>query len=110
MNRLFNLLVAAVLGAGVILIVAVGMARHDRNLIAPFNMFLMFAALAVYLLPAGLAVYRDCKARVWISALDVLFGWTIFGWFVALGLAASGKARPRFMPHPPEAVSLPPIS
>ncbi len=38
-------------------------------------------------------MYRDCKATVWIAVVNVLLGWTIFGWFIALGWSASGKTR-----------------
>ncbi|HTX74780.1 MAG TPA: superinfection immunity protein [Terracidiphilus sp.] len=105
MKHLFHLLVAAVFGAAVILVVAIGFARHDRDLLAPLDLFLLLAALLVYLLPTGLALYRDCKAGIWITAVDVLLGWTIFGWFIALGWAAAGKTKPALtimsLPHPP---------
>ncbi len=105
MKRLYSLLIVAVLGAAVVLIVAVGLARHDRDLLAPLDLFLMLIALAVYLLPAGLAFHRDCKESFWIAALDILLGWTIFGWFIAMGWAAAGKTRPKLglvtPPHHP---------
>jgi hypothetical protein len=33
------------------------------------------------------------SATVWIAALNILLGWTLFGWVIALGWAASGKVR-----------------
>jgi hypothetical protein len=94
MKRLLNLLIVVVLGAAIVLIVAVGLARHDRDLLAPLDLFLILAVIAVYLLPTGLALYRECKAGFWIAALDIFLGWTVLGWFAALGWAASGKTRP----------------
>jgi hypothetical protein len=94
MKRSLNMLVVLLFVAAIVLIVAVGLARHDRDLLAPLDLFLILAVMAVYLLPAGLALYRECKAGFWIAALDVFLGWTVLGWFAALGWAASGKTRP----------------
>lgn len=94
MQHYFRLVVGAILGAAVILLVAIGLAHHDRDLLAPFDMFLTLLVIAVYLLPTGLAFYRDCKGGMWIAALNMLLGWTIFGWFIALGWAAAAKPRP----------------
>lgn len=92
MKHPLRLVSAAILLGAAALIVAIGLARHDRDLLsAPFDLLLLLAALAVYLLPTGLALYRDCKAGIWIALLDVFLGWTIFGWFIALGWAAAGK-------------------
>lgn len=94
MNQLFRILAVAGLFAVLALVLAVGLARHDVNLLAPLRLLLLVAALAVYLLPTALALYRDCRSAVWIVALNVLLGWTILGWFAAIGWAASGKVRP----------------
>jgi hypothetical protein len=93
MNHLLRLLVIGGLAAGAIVVIALGLARNDAGLMAPVDLTLFLVAVVAYLLPAGLAVYRDCKATVWIVAVDVLLGWTVFGWVIALGWAASGKAR-----------------
>jgi hypothetical protein len=93
MNNLLRLLVIAGLAAGGIIIVALGLERHNADLLAPLNLMLFVAGVLVYLLPTGLARYRDCKATAWIAVVNVLLGWTIFGWFVAIGWAASGKIR-----------------
>jgi membrane protein YdbS with pleckstrin-like domain len=93
MNNLLRLLVIAVLAAGAIVLISLGFVRHDADLMAPVTVMLLVLAVLVYLLPTGLAVYRDCRAAVWIAVVNVLLGWTLFGWFVALGWAASGKIR-----------------
>ena len=93
MNNLVRVLVVAGLAAGAIVIVALGLERHNADLLAPLNLVLFVALVLVYLLPMGLAMYRDCKATIWIGLVNVLLGWTLFGWFIALGWAASGQIR-----------------
>ncbi len=93
MNYLLRLFVVGGLVALAILSIALGMARNVGALAAPAHLLVFFLAVVFYLLPIGLAMYRDCKAAVWITVVDVFLGWTIFGWFVALGWAASGKTR-----------------
>jgi hypothetical protein len=107
MSNLLRLLVIAVLAAGVILLVALGLERHNADLLAPLNLALFVALVLLYLLPAGLAMYRDCKSTAWIVAVNLLLGWTIFGWFVAMGWAAGGKIREPV--HPPGASPVQPV-
>ena len=104
MNNLLRLLVIAGLAAGAIVIVALGMQRHNVDLLAPVTLVLFLAGVMVYLLPTGLAAYRDCKSTAWIVAVNLLLGWTIFGWFVAMGWAASGKIR-----EPVHPIGAPPV-
>jgi hypothetical protein len=84
--------------------VALGLQRHNADLLAPVNLVLFVAGVLVYLLPTGLAMYRDCKSTAWIVAVNLLLGWTIFGWFVAMGWAASGKIR-----EPVHPIGAPPV-
>ena len=93
MNNLFRLLALGGLVACAFAIVLIGLARHDADLLAPLNLILFVVAAVLYLLPTGLALYRDCKATAWIALVNVLLGWTLFGWFVALGWAAKGHVR-----------------
>jgi len=74
-------------------VVALGFARHDTDLMGPVNLVLFVLGALVYLLPTGLAVYRDCRSMAWIAAVNVLLGWTILGWFAAMGWASAGKVR-----------------
>ncbi|MGO9323335.1 MAG: superinfection immunity protein [Terracidiphilus sp.] len=104
MNNLLRLLVIVGLGAGAIAMVALGLERHNADLLAPLNLLLFVAAVLVYVLPTGLAMYRDCKSTAWIVVVNLLLGWTIFGWFVALGWAAGGKIREPFHPSAPPPV------
>jgi hypothetical protein len=99
MNNLLRLLVIAGIVACGIVAVALGFARHDADLMGPVNLLLFVLGALVYLLPTGLAMYRDCQATVWITLVNVFLGWTILGWFAALGWAAAGKVRVAV--HPP---------
>jgi hypothetical protein len=42
------------------------------------------AAAALYLLPSALALARQHRNRDAVIALNVLAGWTIVGWVIAL--------------------------
>ncbi|MGO8813721.1 MAG: superinfection immunity protein [Terriglobia bacterium] len=101
MNNLLRLLVIVGLAAWAIAMPALGLERHNADLLAPFNLLLFVAGLLVYVLPTGLAIYRDCKSTAWIVVVNLLLGWTLFGWFVALGWAAGGKIREPFHPSAP---------
>jgi hypothetical protein len=91
MSNLFRLFVAAGLVVCAILGIAVGLARNTAALAAPAHLILFIAAIGLYLVPTALALHRNCRATGWILALNVLLGWTMFGWVIALGWAASGK-------------------
>jgi hypothetical protein len=91
MNNLLRLLIACLLVAFAIAALSLGLARHNGDLMAPFNLVLFFIGIGVYFMPTMLALYRNCHATSWIAIVNLLFGWTIFGWFAAIGWAAAGK-------------------
>lgn len=93
MQNLMRLAVAAGTVAAAILVIAIGLARNSAELLAPVNLLLFLAGTAIYLLPSGLAVHRDCKSALWIFLMNVFLGWTVLGWFAALGWAAAGEIR-----------------
>jgi hypothetical protein len=93
MGNLVRLFVAAGLVLIATLVVAVGLASNTTALAAPAHLIVFLVLCAIYLLPTGLSLYRDCTAKGWIIALNLLLGWTLFGWIIALGWAASGKIR-----------------
>jgi len=45
--------------------------------------FLLFL-LALYFVPAIVAMSRDHKNKIAILALNIFIGWTLIGWVVAL--------------------------
>jgi RsiW-degrading membrane proteinase PrsW (M82 family) len=93
MNNLLRLIAVGGLVASAVLIVAFGMARNTSDFLAPVHLLLFVIAVALYLLPTALAFYRNCKAALWIGVVNVFLGWTLFGWVVAMGWAASGETR-----------------
>jgi RsiW-degrading membrane proteinase PrsW (M82 family) len=93
MNNLLRLIIVGVLLAFAVLMLGLGMARDTTDLLAPLHLLLFGIAVVVYLLPTALAYYRDCKATIWIAVVNVFLGWTIIGWFVSIGWAASGKVQ-----------------
>jgi hypothetical protein len=103
MSNSVRLVAAVGLVALAILAVAIGLARDTAALLAPANLIVFALGIALYLLPTALAIYRNCAATKWIAALNILLGWTVFGWFAAIGWAASGKIRlaPLSAPTPP---------
>jgi RsiW-degrading membrane proteinase PrsW (M82 family) len=92
MNSVLRLLIVSGLVAFTIAIILLGLARHNGDLLAPFNLILLAVGIGVYFLPTMLALYRNCHSTSWIVIVNVLLGWTIVGWFAVLGWAASGKA------------------
>ena len=48
---------------------------------------ILFVVLALYLLPSVLAWYRGAPNLWSVVAIDVLLGWTVVGWVVALAMA-----------------------
>ena len=97
MSSLLRLIVGAGLVALAVLAIAIGLARNTAAVAGPAHLILFLALVGLYLVPSGLAVHRNCMATGWIVALNIALGWTLFGWVIALGWAASGKpamARP----------------
>lgn len=54
---------------------------------------LALALVAVYLLPAMVAVGRNIKSDGGVFVVNLLLGWTFVGWVVALAWAVSGERR-----------------
>ena len=53
------------------------------------------ALIVVYLLPTIIAGLRRSTMTVWVGLVDLLLGWTVVGWIVALVMAiASPRQRP----------------
>jgi hypothetical protein len=47
--------------------------------------------ILIYLLPAFVAMWRNHANVLAICALDILFGWTLLGYAIALIWALTGK-------------------
>ncbi len=51
--------------------------------------------VVVYFIPAIVAIVGRHRLWLLITLIDLLFGWTVVGWFTALALlAASGRRQP----------------
>jgi hypothetical protein len=58
--------------------------------------------VVVYFIPAIVAVLGRHRRWLLITLIDVMFGWTVIGWFIALGLLATAR-RQQPPPPPPDA-------
>jgi hypothetical protein len=93
MTHVLRLLIVGGLAALAVLSFGLGMAHNSAALLGPAHLLLFVLAIAIYLAPTGLALYRDSESLGWIAALNVLLGWTLFGWAIAMGWAAAGHVR-----------------
>ncbi|UWZ84932.1 superinfection immunity protein [Occallatibacter riparius] len=93
MTHILRVLIVGGLAALAVLSFGLGMAHNAAAILGPAHLLLFLLAIVLYLAPTGLALYRDSESLGWIAALNVLLGWTLFGWAIALGWAAAGHAR-----------------
>src|SRR5450759_3807301 len=56
------------------------------------------ALVGVYFIPAIVAILGRHRRWLLITLIDVMFGWTVIGWFIALGLLAT-RRRPEPVPR-----------
>lgn len=59
------------------------------------NYLVLPAVLCLYLLPSLVAAARQHRNGGAIGALNILLGWTILGWVVALVWSLTDDTRPR---------------
>lgn len=60
------------------------------------NIFIWtLAIIIIYFLPWFIAGARNTKNRAWVAIINVFFGISIFGWFVALAMASGGEKNPK---------------
>lgn len=75
------------------------------------NLAALVVLLAFYFLPTIIAFSRRAAARVWVALINLLAGWTVVGWIVALVMAiASAREQPTVVvnvqaPPPPPSAS-----
>jgi hypothetical protein len=66
------------------------------NLFTPFHLIALLPYLlvttAIYISPILVAIYRNHRSRLQIAMLNILLGWTVIGWAVALIWAVSPPA------------------
>lgn len=49
----------------------------------------VLVSIAIYLCPTLIATYRDHHSRLRLMLLNILLGWTVIGWAIALIWAVS---------------------
>ncbi len=59
----------------------------------PVKLALVLAGVLLYFVPCYLAMERRHHLRRLICAINVLLGWTVVGWVVALAMALTGVKR-----------------
>jgi hypothetical protein len=68
---------------------------------------LIVGLVALYFAPAIIALRRKCRSDAAIFVFNLLLGWTVFGWFVALAWALGGRIRGSIWPA--EVSATPPL-
>jgi hypothetical protein len=58
----------------------------------------VFAVLLVYLMPLAVAQSRRHRNRLAIGVTNILAGWTVLGWFVAMIWACTANIEPPSAP------------
>lgn len=58
-----------------------------------FIVLIAIAALVIHFLPAFVAWNRRAEHFVWILLINILFGWTLIGWVIALVWAMQDRPR-----------------
>jgi hypothetical protein len=59
------------------------------------NMLIAPLVLGVYFLPAIVAAGRRHERELSVMAMNLLFGWTVIGWIVALRMALEAPKAPQ---------------
>lgn len=89
-NRRQKAIVGTILGGGLLLLGLWAAARSaDAGSIA---LLLIIAGLAVYFLPLAVAQHRRHPQSLAIGVLNIVAGWTLLGWIVALVWACTHTA------------------
>ncbi|MFP5227304.1 MAG: superinfection immunity protein [Acidobacteriota bacterium] len=73
-----------------VLVPALFLARQGVDVLAPVYLVVLVICMGLYMFPSLLAGYRNTRHMVWIATVNLLLGWTFFGWFICLGWAALG--------------------
>ena len=58
---------------------------------------LLLVCLVIYMLPTLIAYARDIPSRGAVTVVNIIFGWTLIGWFIAFlwaSLAATSIDEP----------------
>lgn len=90
-SRRQKAIVGTILGGGIFLLGAWAAARSADA--GGFALLLILAGLAMYFLPLAVAQHRRHPQILAIGVLNVVAGWTLIGWIVALVWACTALHR-----------------
>jgi hypothetical protein len=96
MSRGFKIFLLLAGVAVFVLSIAGVLASRDAKLLSANFVILIIAAL--YFVPVGVSMARNCKSGGGIAVVNIFLGWTFIGWVVALAWAASGEPKPTAIP------------
>jgi hypothetical protein len=68
------------------------------------------ALIALYFLPTIIAGFRRSTMTVWVVLINLLAGWTVLGWLVALVMAVASAHPKRITPVNSQALPAPPTT
>ena len=63
--------------------------------------------IVLYFLPTIIAGLRRSTMTVWVALIDLLAGWTVVGWIVALVMAIASARQPPNGQGPPASPTTP---
>lgn len=106
MHHLLRFSIAYGVAALIVLVFAMTSAGNTEALLGPVHLLGILIVAGIYLLPTGLAMYRGARGLPWIATLNIFFGWTLLGWFVALGWAAGASVEVRVGAEPRRRVTV----
>jgi T4 superinfection immunity protein len=55
------------------------------------TVIMLIIVVFIYLLPTIIAFGRDHRRRMDVAVVNILFGWTLIGWFACFFWAAFGR-------------------
>jgi hypothetical protein len=80
--------------------IAASSANANAGSVAGVVVFIVLGA-AFWLLPVIIAIVRRIPNTGSVIVVDLLLGWTIIGWIVALAMAVRSQPRPQYLYAPP---------
>jgi hypothetical protein len=72
------------------------------------TVFTVIIALAIYLVPLAVALIRKVPNTGSVAVINILLGWTLVGWVVALAMACRSIPQPVIISQQVQQVQLPP--
>ncbi|HSV80096.1 MAG TPA: superinfection immunity protein [Ramlibacter sp.] len=84
---------AAIIGLGLLASATFAIGSGTNNIAAVATVVHFVSLIALYFAPTYVAHSREHGSRTGITVLNVLLGWTVLGWLIALIWAYSGEAK-----------------